>query len=159
MHRNQEPGTRMVFYKPGTRNQEPETRNQDVLYYHEQTGEAQYTFPVDFVMLGHSHVLPYVHWAPSVVPGPVPADASFSEAPVAAIASLNDFSFNFGLYHPDFQLLLSEHQGTNPSVITEFIQPPEDDRRMLAFISQRKAFSLKAFAAHEKQMKNNNDIT
>lgn len=26
--------------------------SQDILYYHEQTGEAQYNFPDDFVMLG-----------------------------------------------------------------------------------------------------------
>lgn len=67
-------------------------------------------------------------WAPKAVPGTLPADAVFSDAPVVAYVSLNDAVFNFGhalfdflfpvfntlqlmdMYHPDFQLLLAEHQ-------------------------------------------------
>lgn len=38
------------------------------------------------------------------MPGPLPNGASFSNAPVAALASLNDFPFNFG--HALFDFLL-----------------------------------------------------
>lgn len=36
--------------------------------------------------------------------GPLPAKATFSKAPVAALASLNDYQFNFG--HVLFDFLL-----------------------------------------------------
>ena len=67
-------------------------------------------------------------WAPKAVPGALPPDAVFSDAPVVAYVSLNDAVFNFGhalfdflfpvfntlqlmdMYHSDFQLLLAEHQ-------------------------------------------------
>ena len=67
-------------------------------------------------------------FAPKVMPGAVPQDATFSDAPVMAYVSLNDAAFNFGhalfdflfpvfntlqmldVYHPDFQLLLAKHQ-------------------------------------------------
>ena len=67
-------------------------------------------------------------WAPLAMPGAVPQDAVFSTAPVVAYVSLNDAVYNFGhalfdflfpvfntlqlldVYHPDFQLLLAEHQ-------------------------------------------------
>lgn len=67
-------------------------------------------------------------WAPQVISGGIPQDAPFSDAPVVAYVSLNDAVFNFGhalfdflfpvfntlqlldVYHPDFQLLLAEHQ-------------------------------------------------
>ena len=67
-------------------------------------------------------------WAPKAVPGALPPDAIFSDAPVVAYVSLNDAVFNFGhalfdflfpvfntlqlmdMYHSDFQLLLAEHQ-------------------------------------------------
>lgn len=69
-----------------------------------------------------------MNWAPKAVPGVLPADAVFSDAPVVAYVSLNDAVFNFGhalfdflfpvfntlqlmdMYHSDFQLLLAEHQ-------------------------------------------------
>ena len=38
------------------------------------------------------------------MPGFLPAEAAFSKAPVAALASLNDFPFNFG--HALFDFLL-----------------------------------------------------
>lgn len=70
-------------------------------------------------------------WAPRAMPGAVPQDAVFSTAPVVAYVSLNDAVYNFGhalfdflfpvfntlqlldVYHPDFQLLLAEHQVSN----------------------------------------------
>ena len=77
----------------------------------------------------HVHIPPsHIDWAPTVVAGDIPAGAVFSEAPVIAYASLNDFAGNFGhtlfdflfpvfnilqllhLYTPSFQLLLAEHQ-------------------------------------------------
>ena len=35
-------------------------------------------------------------WAPDVLPGPIPSDAVFHDAPAAAYASLNDAVENFG---------------------------------------------------------------
>ena len=77
----------------------------------------------------HVHIAPsHLDWAPTVVKGDIPANAVFSDAPVVAYASLNDFASNFGhalfdflfpvfnilqllnLYTPDFQLLLADHQ-------------------------------------------------
>lgn len=70
-----------------------------------------------------------MNWAPIVHNGSIPEGAFFHETPVVAYASLNDaatgnfghalFDFLFpvfntlsivGAYHPDFQLLLAEHQ-------------------------------------------------
>lgn len=69
-----------------------------------------------------------MEWAPKAMPGTLPADAVFNDAPVVAYVSPNDAVFNFGhalfdflfpvfntlqlmdMYHPDFQLLLAEHQ-------------------------------------------------
>ena len=71
-------------------------------------------------------------WAPKAMPGALPSDAVFSDAPVVAYVSLNDAVFNFGhalfdflfpvfntlqlmdMYHSDFQLLLAEHQVSDP---------------------------------------------
>ena len=74
-------------------------------------------------------------WAPKAMPGAVPQDAMFSTAPVVAYVSLNDAVYNFGhalfdflfpvfntlqlldVYHPDFQLLLAEHQVSNHAAL------------------------------------------
>ena len=67
-------------------------------------------------------------WAPSIVHAAIPPGAACAEAPVAALASLNDFASNVGhamfdfllpvfnslqllrAYTPHFQLLLADHQ-------------------------------------------------
>ena len=67
-------------------------------------------------------------WAPKVVRAVRPPQATLAASPVAVMASLNDFASNFGhslydflfpvfnqmqlmgLYHPNFQLLLAQHQ-------------------------------------------------
>ena len=41
-------------------------------------------------------------WAPAVVRGPRPVEAPFAAAPVAVLASLNDFAYNFGHALYDF---------------------------------------------------------
>ena len=52
-------------------------------------------------------------------------------------------------------------QGINSQVIAQFIQPldSEDDRRMLALISRRHAFSLEDFAVNEQEHGNINGLT
>ena len=50
-------------------------------------------------------------------------------------------------------------QGTNPNVIKHFIQPLEGDRKMLALISHRDAFTLEDFAASEQQHSDNSSLT
>ena len=77
----------------------------------------------------HVHIAPgKLNWAPTVVREQRPPEAFTATSPVAVLASLNDFAFNFGhalfdflfpvfnmlqllgLYHPSFQLLLGTHQ-------------------------------------------------
>ena len=36
------------------------------LFYHYLNGHPHYTFPQDFIMTGHVHILPYTPWAPKV---------------------------------------------------------------------------------------------
>lgn len=38
------------------------------LFYHYLNGHPHYTFPSDFIMTGHVHILPYTPWAPKVRP-------------------------------------------------------------------------------------------
>ena len=77
----------------------------------------------------HVHIPPgKLNWAPTVVRQTRPPEAVTAASPVAVLASLNDFAYNFGhalfdflfpvfnmlqllgLYHPNFQLLLGTHQ-------------------------------------------------
>ena len=53
---------------------------------------------------GHSRISDQIRWRPSIVSRPLPAEATFSTTPVAVLASLNDFPFNFG--HALFDFLL-----------------------------------------------------
>ena len=36
------------------------------LFYHYLNANPHYTFPQDFIMTGHVHILPYTPWAPKV---------------------------------------------------------------------------------------------
>ena len=93
-----------------------------------------------YCVAAHVHIPPsHLDWAPTVLPGNIPADAVFSDAPVVAYASLNDFAGNFGhamfdfvfpvfnilqllnLYTPSFQLLLAEHQVSRLSCCTSLV--------------------------------------
>ena len=77
----------------------------------------------------HVHIPPgKLNWAPTLVRQTRPPEAVTAASPVAVLASLNDFAYNFGhalfdflfpvfnmlqlmgLYHPNFQLLLGTHQ-------------------------------------------------
>lgn len=49
-----------------------------------------------FAVPGHSSIPDGARWGPAVVPGFIPDQAIFSNASVAALASLNDFAGNFG---------------------------------------------------------------
>lgn len=37
------------------------------LFYHYLNGHPHFTFPSDFIMTGHVHILPYTPWAPKVM--------------------------------------------------------------------------------------------
>jgi hypothetical protein len=46
------------------------------LFYHYLNGNPHYTFPPDFIMTGHVHILPYTPWAPKVINPPLPGAPS-----------------------------------------------------------------------------------
>ncbi|KAL3163114.1 hypothetical protein ABBQ32_009529 [Trebouxia sp. C0010 RCD-2024] len=136
------------------------------LFHDASNGQPHHQFPTDFVNTGHLAMSPSpMDWAPKAMPGAIPSDAVFSDAPVVAYVSLNDAVFNFGhalfdflfpvfntlqlmdMYHPDFQLLLAKHQGNSPHLVELFIDPPEAERSMLPLISHRPVLTRDALAA------------
>ncbi|EIE23246.1 hypothetical protein COCSUDRAFT_63602 [Coccomyxa subellipsoidea C-169] len=115
---------------------------------------------------GHVTIEPYIlPWAPTVVTRAIPRDAAYASQPVAVYASTNDYAFNYGhalfdflyavfnqlqtlqLYTPDFQLLLAQHQGTNPDAINIFINPENSERSLLRMISRNPVLPLHEFRA------------
>lgn len=92
---------------------------------------------ITIAIAGHVQLPPgHVDWAPTVIPDDIPKIAIFSDAPVAAYASLNDhvskFSFALfdyiypvfnllkllGVYDPNFQLILAEQHQVSPTLRT-----------------------------------------
>ncbi|BDA45779.1 hypothetical protein COCOBI_07-5660 [Coccomyxa sp. Obi] len=131
------------------------------LFYHYLNGHPHFTFPSDFIMTGHVHILPYTPWAPKVLHGRIPERHPYSPAPVVVYHSLNDFVgsfrhamfdfiipvFNllqlFRMYTPDFLLLEAQHQGHDPDAARFLIKPDDPARSLTKMISQNKVATPK----------------